>query len=222
MWNFGNFNFLTGIGQLTNMWKNVFGWWTGIDQQPAEPAPTPEEPAPTDQMETLNRIIDLACFLMPNYDYMTMQLSTALDRHQADCIAYSLFVKIACDAVGIPCELIFGTKDVNSIMNGYHVWNCVTICGKRYWTDVTYKNWGDEGCRAFQVPREGQSGMAAYYLIGVDGSTCELQDLDLGLPAKPISTYCMAASIIVGWTERQEYPKCWERVNAELRSAGIL
>lgn len=226
MWNFEN---LGNLWQMSVFWKNwgggFGGLWGSTGQQPTAPtpAPVPVEPArPADQMETLNRIIDLARQLMPTYDYLTMQLSTALDTHKADCIAYSLFVKIACDLVGIPCDLIFCTQDVSAFMNGYHVFNRSVLDGVPYWSDTTYVNWGDNECRAFQVPRDGQAGMAAYYLIGTDGSTCELDGLNLNLIPKANSTYCMAASLIVGMTERNEYSKCKDRVAAELKKAGIL
>lgn len=231
MWNFGNFGSFGSwwnLGQMVDQWKNWnvfgnFGNWGGVGQQPTTPVPVPAPvKPPADQMETLNRIIDLAKQLMPNYDYLTMQLSIALNSQKADCIAYSLFIKIACDAVGIPCDLIFGTQDVNAFANGYHVWNRVKIAGQYFWSDATYVFWGDEGCRAFQAPREGQAGMAAYYLIGVDGSVCQLETLDLNLPPKADQQYCTAANMIVALTEKMEYSKCYDRVVSELKAARLL
>lgn len=231
MWNFGNFGNFNPWGNLgqwktSDLWKNwgsgFGGLWGSLGQQPANPTSAPAPAKPADQMEMLNRIINLAKQLMPDYDYLTMQLSTALDTHRADCIAYSLWVYIACRAVGIPCELIFCTQDINAIVDKYHVFNKVVLNGVPYWTDITYVFWGDEGCRAFQIPKEGQAGMAAYYLIGVDGSACQLEGLDLNLPPKDDQQFCLAASLIVGQTEKKEHAKCQDRVVAELKAAGLL
>lgn len=226
MWNFGNFN--PWAGQLASLWKNRgsgFNWWGGMNQQPAapvpDPTPTPVKPA-ISQRVVLDQIIDEACRIMPNYNYYTMQLSAAMTNHEADCISYSLFTKIACDAMGITCDVIFGTNSTSALFNGYHIWNRVVLDGISYWSDITYKNWGNESCRAFTVPGEGQAGLANYYVINVaDGTYRELEELDLSLPYKATSNFCMAAQMVAA-TEKAEYPKCWDSVTAALRSAGIL
>lgn len=229
MWNLGNFNFWPGMGQLANIWKNwgnFGGMWGGAWQQPI----APEIPATPNinqggcsQRDLLHKIIEQALTEMPTYDFYSLQLSSAMANHKADCIAYSLYVKIACDMLGIPCEMIFGTTNLNALFDSYHVWNKVTLDGVDYWTDVTYKLWAGDAYEAAREAQDGQIGMAAYYVINVtDGSARELDRLDLALPYKANSAYCMAASVIVGTTENQEYRKCQNIVADSLRSAGIL
>ena len=230
MWNFGNWNLGNfgnwNLGNFGNWNLGNFGNWNlgNFGNQNGAPDVKPNcESTAEKQIDNINKIIDLAKSLMPNYDYLSMRLSSALSTGKADCIAYSLFMYIACEIVGIKCDLIFCTRDVNSLFDGYHVFNRITLSnGDVYWSDTTYVSWGDDSYRLSKIPKDGQKDQAAYYLIGVDGSTCELDGLNLDLRAKTFSTFCMAANMIVAWTERDEYTKSKTEVETALRNNKIL
>lgn len=56
----------------------------------------------------------------------------ALVEGKAVCEGYARAFKYLCDKVGIPCELVIGSTDVD------HMWNVVEIDGKWYHVDVTW------------------------------------------------------------------------------------
>jgi transglutaminase/protease-like cytokinesis protein 3 len=56
----------------------------------------------------------------------------ALVEGKAVCEGYARAFKYLCDRVGIPCELVIGSTDVD------HMWNVVEIEGKWYHIDLTW------------------------------------------------------------------------------------
>lgn len=224
----GYFDFWKNIVWNGNIFdKGIFNWWGGNGQ----PAVSESENKPNNivagksQKELLYEIIDIACKEMPEYDYLSMSLSVALDSHKADCIAYSLFVQIACDIVlgQGKCDIVFGTQNVFDMFKGYHIWNCIYIDGEGYgWSDTTYKNWGDEGYKFYTDLKEAQMGMANYYVIDIEtGSYHELDGLNLDLRRKTDTTWCMSAAMVAS-TEKNEYGKCYNRVAEILRKYGVI
>lgn len=61
----------------------------------------------------------------------------ALLKKRCVCEGYAAAMKMICDVLNIPCEVIVGTAD-NEIESGNHAWNIVQINGEYQHVDVTW------------------------------------------------------------------------------------
>lgn len=169
-----------------------------------------EEPE-LSQMELFEEIVESVKRDIPTYDMGTSSLSKALQTGKGNCLAYSLYTKIACDSAGIPCYVVFATKDPGSISAGMHIWNRVTINGCKYWCDMSsyVLGYGDTYKLSKTIPAS-HKGYSNYYVLNVKkGTYKELVALKKNFVYKDEKTTCSAANQTAKLA-KNEYAKCKE------------
>lgn len=176
------------------------------EEKPVIEETVAEEPS---QMEVFNIIADQLKKDIPTYDYGTSSLSKALVGKKGNCLTYSLYMKIACDSVGIPCSIIFATKDPNSLSAGMHIWNRLTVDGVKYWCDMSASIVG--GVKSLELSKSipaSHKGYSNYYVLNVSkGTYKELTELKKSFTYKDEKTVCSAASQTAK-SAKSEYSKC--------------
>lgn len=176
-----------------------------IEETPAEETASEEH----SQMEVFNNVADQIKNDIPTYDYGTSSLTRALSSKKGNCLAYSLYMKIACDSVGIPCSIVFATKDPNSLSSGMHIWNRVTIDGTKYWCDMsTYVLGHGAQYKLSESVLASHRGYSNYYILNVSkGAYKELTALKKNFTYNDKKTVCSAASQTAK-SAKSEYSKC--------------
>lgn len=230
MWNFGNFNPWGGLDQwkISNFWKNwgggFGGLWGSTGQQPTNPMPAPAPDPVINQYEAYNKVCEKILADIPSYDLNTSNLTTALNGRKGNCCTISTYSKIACDLLGIPCDIIFATAGTGLDM---HLWNRVILDGKKYWSDITMtqmareqgQGWG-EWQKFFDQPSDLQKHYDSFFILDVDGSVKKLDWLDLesgGSNAGWNIVATMTAQIV-----QSEYAACKDQVYQALRDIGVI
>lgn len=72
----------------------------------------------------------------------------ALADGKAVCDGYSHAFQLLCKRLGIECTVIEGTSDFNRDGEDGHMWNCISLGGEWYHTDVTWNDVKDASCEA--------------------------------------------------------------------------
>lgn len=86
-----------------------------------------------DDAQRYDAIVNAVCdFLEYDAKYTYPFISYTLRDGKGVCGDYTVLTKSLCDAVGIPCDIVFG-----NYLNASHSWNKVTLMGKTYYSDVT-------------------------------------------------------------------------------------
>lgn len=182
------------------------------EEPPVIVEPT-EEPAPSEK-EMFDKIVKTLKSDITSYDYGNSSLSKALSSKKGNCLTYSLYMKIACDSVGIPCSVVFATKDPNSLSAGMHIWNRVTIDGTKYWCDMSASIVG--GVQSLEMTKTTPAsfkGYSNYYVLNVSkGTYKELTELKKSFTYKEEKVACSAASQTVR-SAKNEYAKCYSVVS---------
>lgn len=83
-----------------------------------------------------------------------------LVEHTAVCAGYSKAYKLILNRLGIECDVVTG-EGYNSMGNGAHAWNRVTIDGEQYYVDVTWDDPVTNGYVLDTVPRD-------YFMLSYD------------------------------------------------------
>ena len=233
MWNFGNWGNLGSwghFGQLIDMrknWGNFGGLWGSTGQQPTAPAPTPVSPdrePVINQYEAYAKVCEKILADIPSYDLGTSNLTTALNGRKGNCCTISMYSKIACDLLGIPCDIIFAVAGTGLDM---HIWNRVILDGKKYWSDITMtqmareqgQGWG-EWQKFFDQPSDLQKHYDSFFILGIDGSIKKLDWLDLESGCSNAG-WSIAASMTAQIVQ-SEYVACKDRVYQALKEIGVI
>lgn len=190
---------------------------TPSEPTPSEPAPenpTPSEPTPSTpapvtktQAELYDMVMAKVKTDIPKYDYMTSNLSSALTNHKGNCMAIALYIKVACDSLNIPCDIIMGTNDLSSY-GDMHIVNRVILDGKAYWSDMstTILGYGSSYAKSttalYNISR-----FKYYYEINpTAGTYTQLEALALNYKYKSVTAKCNYASMIA-MTAKSDYSR---------------